>query len=1752
MRDTGGLESTTQVTITIQGANDTPTAVADANTAIEAGGLTNGTAGHNPSGNVLTNDTDVDAGDTKTVVGVQHGVQASTSGAVASSVTGTYGAIVINANGTYTYTVDNSNVAVQALRLSGQTLTDTFTYTMRDTGGLESTTQVTITIQGANDTPTAVADANTAVEAGGLTNGTAGHNPSGNVLTNDTDVDAGDTKTVVGVQHGTHVSTSGAVSSSVTGTYGAITINADGTYTYTVDNSNVAVQALRISGQTLTDTFTYTMRDTGGLESTTQVTITIQGANDTPTAIADSNTAIEAGGLTNGTAGLNPSGNVLTNDTDVDAGDTKTVVGVQHGIQSTTSGAVASTVTGTYGAIVINANGSYTYTVDNNNVAVQALRLSGQTLTDTFTYTMRDTGGLESTTQVTITIQGANDTPTAVADANTAIEAGGLTNGTAGLNPSGNVLTNDTDVDTGDTKTVVGVRHGSHLTSTGSVANTVAGTYGSIVINADGTYTYTVDNSNTAVQALRLSGQTLTDTFTYTMRDTGGLESTTQITLTIQGANDTPTAISDTNTAIEAGGLSNATTGLNPSGNVLTNDTDVDAGDTKTVVGVQAGVAASTSGSVATSVNGSFGSIVINANGSYTYTVDNSNVAVQALRISGQTLTDTFTYTMRDTGGLESTTQVTITIQGANDTPVSGQDTNTAIESGGLLNATTGTTPVGNVLTNDTDVDAGDTKTVVGVAAGIQSSTSTNVATSVRGLYGWVWIGANGGYSYTVDNNDPNVQALRISGQTLTDTFTYTMRDTGGLQSTNQVVITIQGANDTPISNTDTTTAIEAGGLTNGTAGLNPSGNVLSNDTDVDAGDTKTVVGVQHGIQTTTSGSVAAAVTGTFGSIVINADGSYTYTVDNNNVAVQALRISGETLTDTFTYTMRDTGGLESTNQVVVTIQGANDTPTAISDSNTAIESGGLNNATTGFNPSGNVLTNDTDVDAGDTKTVVGVQHGVQTSTSGSVASTVAGTFGSIIINANGSYTYTVDNSNAAVQALRISGETLVDTFTYTMRDTGGLQSTTQIAITITGRNDTPIAVIDTTIANEAGGLYNGTPGSQPIGNVLTNDTDVDAGDTKTVIGVRHGTHSTTSGSVASTVVGTYGSVVINSDGSYSYTVDNDNTAVQALRISGQTLTETFTYTMRDTGGLESTNQLVITIRGANDTTVTNSDTTEATEGGGVFNQTPGVNPSGNVLTNDTDVDAGDTKTVVGVRHGIHSTSSGSVTTSVLGTYGSLVINANGSYTYLVDNNNPTVQALRLSNESLTDTFTYTMQDTGGLQSTNQLVVTINSQNDNPVAIIDAATAQERGGLMNDIDGINPIGNVLDNDYDVDFGDERQVTGVVAGVSSLANGSVGQSITGLYGTLTLNADGTYDYQVNNENTAVEALQAGGSTLTDTFTYTIRDLRGFDSTTQLAITIQGANDIPQSTTDTFKAVQGKSLVTGQGVLSNDLDREGTPMIAILVEGPRNGRIVFQSDGRFIYEPDRGFIGTDLFTYTTSDGQSTGVVTTVEIIVDVGSVQDTSNNSNSNLLIVTQDGSLVAASGTGQTQEVDRGEMFENLEASSTEDTITETIAEPEVETQQASGEAEGGADRLATERQVLANLMDLREQLNRWNGNEATQAVLNTKLELNGQTYKVAVNMNKVWEQFASIQQTLKQQNGGSGFQTQEIGLDVGTFTMAASLGTIFWFLRGGAMMATLMTQVPTWKMIDPLVVMDSYSGGMEDGQSDEMNSYFDK
>ena len=81
-------------------------------------------------------------------------------------------------------------------------------------------------------------------------------------------------------------------------------------------------------------------------------------------------------------------------------------------------------------------------------------------------------------------------------------------------------------------------------------------------------------------------------------------------------------------------------------------------------------------------------------------------------------------------------------------------------------------------------------------------------------------------------------------------------------------------------------------------------------------------------------------------------------------------------------------------------------------------------------------------------------------------------------------WTYTLDNSNAAVQALN-AGDTLTDSFTVTTVD-GTAQVVT---ITITGANDAAVISGDTTgDVTEAGGVNNGTPGTP----TATGDLDSD------------------------------------------------------------------------------------------------------------------------------------------------------------------------------------------------------------------------------------------------------------------------------------------------------------------------------------------------------------------------------------------------------------------------------------------------------------------------------------------------------------------------------------------------------------------------------------------------------------------------------------------------------------------------------------
>jgi VCBS repeat-containing protein len=217
------------------------------------------------------------------------------------------------------------------------------------------------------------------------------------------------------------------------------------------------------------------------------------------------------------------------------------------------------------GTVTLDAAGNVNFTSDTN---FDSLAEGESVFIGNVTYVIRMANGAFSVTTAAINITGDNDAPVAVADSNNVTED-------STSNPiNGNVLTNDTDVDTLDTHSVTAVNG-----SASNVGQDVAGTYGTLHLNSNGTYTYTLDNSKAAVQALA-DGQTVTDVFSYTNSDNHGATSDANLTISVHGANDDPVAVADSNDVTE----DSASNPVN--GNVLPNDTEVDTLDTHSVTAV--------------------------------------------------------------------------------------------------------------------------------------------------------------------------------------------------------------------------------------------------------------------------------------------------------------------------------------------------------------------------------------------------------------------------------------------------------------------------------------------------------------------------------------------------------------------------------------------------------------------------------------------------------------------------------------------------------------------------------------------------------------------------------------------------------------------------------------------------------------------------------------------------------------------------------------------------------------------------------------------------------------------------------------------------------------------------------------------------------------------------------------------------------------------------------------------------------------
>lgn len=709
---------------------------------------------------------------------------------------------------------------------------------------------------------------------------------------------------------------------------------------------------------------------------------------------------------------------------------------------------------------------------------------------------------------------------------------------------SGNVLTNDFDL------------NGDNLIVTTTPVTNPA--HGSVMLSSNGNYTYTPN-----------AGFVGDDQFIYNVCDNGSPSLCDQATvyievITINNGNNPPLANAD---------AAQTMVGVPVTGNVLVNDSDPD-GDNIILT-------------ITPIVGPTNGSVVMQPNGSFTYTPNPGFIG-----------TDYYTYNICDDGTpvLCDTAVVTINVLPdpgpGNDPPFAGDDAAlTPME-----------VPVsGNLLVNDFDPN-GDNIII-----------NTNPIT--QPLHGTVVISSNGNYTYTP-----------AAGYIGPDQFIYRICDDGTpvLCANATCHITVYPDNNPPVATDDMNSTL---------VGVPVSGNVTTNDWDPDGDDltvtTTPLTGPSHGTVTLNpNGSYTYTPSPGF-----NGEDSFTYiTCDNgapslcdtaevsievipistaneppvaqddaaqtqvgvpvtsnvlgndddpdgDNIILNLTPVSGPsngtvTLLGDGTFTYTPNPGFEGTDVFTYSIcddvipslcDTAEVTIVVIPDYNGPDNDppfAGDDGALTPQNVpvSGQLLTNDYDVN-GDNIIINTTQ--------------ISGpTHGSVVINSNGTYTYTPNN-----------GYTGPDQFVYEICDDGtpSLCAQATCYITVYADNNPPVAVND----------FNNTLINTPVsGSVITNDTDPD-GDQLTVNPVVVSGPSN-------------GALSLLPNGNYTYTPN-----------PGFTGEDTFVYTVCDNGIPQLCDNAVVTISvipvtPGNDPPVANPD---------AYVTTQGVPVGGNILVNDDDPD---------------------------------------------------------------------------------------------------------------------------------------------------------------------------------------------------------------------------------------------------------------------------------------------------------------------------------------------------------------------------------------------------------------------------------------------------------------------------------------------------------------------------------------------------
>ncbi len=437
--------------------------------------------------------------------------------------------------------------------------------------------------------------------------------------------------------------------------------------------------------------------------------------------------------------------------------------------------------------------------------------------------------------------------------------------------------------------------------------------------------------------------------------------------------------------------------------------------------------------------------------------------------------------------------------------------------------------------------------------------------------------------------------------------------------------------------------------------------------------------------------------------------------------------------------------------------------------------------------------------------------------------------------------------------------------------------------------NLAPNGVEDNGSVKEAGGIDNATPGiSEATGNVLANDKDGNFDENLNIVDKLSVTKvgDTVIDADGEKIIGTYGDLVIKSDGSYTYTLVDDRAATQGLK-AGQVEFETFSYTLADKQNQPGTGTLKIEVTGANDTPViagvVSGSITESGDLQGIneAGRTGGLEPTdapsaqlalalASLLTNPANLEA-----VLAMAKGeLGGNTAKAIATvwdyldDIYSSAGPNQPNVNEAFTRLGVEYAEYVQGGGQPLVDVTAKFTADSNNNGQPDR-------VQSLHDNLLGNLGDAALKQRyvDGTVkyNEMKAlvVSTDADLLDRPYH-DGGEASSAASAASKAWDAANGydasisgqltvtdpdlgeshvwSLNSNPAGLFGTFALNSAGEWTYTLDNASSATQALKQGESR-TETFSVSVTDASGAVDVQDITITIVGANDAPVITQST---------------------------------------------------------------------------------------------------------------------------------------------------------------------------------------------------------------------------------------------------------------------------------------------------------------